>query len=553
MKKSLTKGMAALLVAALVVTPASPVSAAAKKVALSKKKVVLRTGEKQKIKIKNTKKKVKWSIKSGKKYIKLQNKKKNSVVIRAKKTGTAKVQAKVGKKKYICKVTVKKAKAAPQVPTATPLWTAPPSSVLNPTSSPSGGKEPDATAVPVEKDAGQVKALQTLIQKINLDIREESDAEEIAEEGWLVSTDVDDTSQYEWDSQGNLSMINWAGKGIIEESLSFSAFPGLRELYCQDNWIEKINVSGNPKLEDLFCYNCGLESLNVNSNPELIELNCYLNSISAKDFKYNKCTKLQTFRCGWNNELNSINVSNMPDLKTLECSDSAIATTIDVSANEKLVELNCSGNDEMGKYNAQLIVSNNPMLKTLNCSDCKLTSLDISSDTALVTLNCSGNALKSLNTDNNTLLQTLDCGWNGNTLLEEPLEDGEDDETTGGDDFVDDGTDADGTGTDTGADEEDPLGQSVTLQMDVSKNTNLTKLICSGNGLYSLDVSNSPELAYLDCSDNYLKVLDIHNNTKLSILNCRDNSLTSLNIGANPLLWDSTTLQYDEGVSIIQS
>ncbi len=44
----------------------------------------------------------------GKTNIALKNKKKTGVQVIAKKQGTAKVQAKVGKKKYICKVTVKR-------------------------------------------------------------------------------------------------------------------------------------------------------------------------------------------------------------------------------------------------------------------------------------------------------------------------------------------------------------------------------------------------------------------------------------------------------------
>lgn len=81
---------------------------AAKKVKLNKKSVSLKVGKTAKLQIKNTKKKVKWSIKSGKKYISLQKKKKKSVVIKAKKAGTAKVLAKVGKKKLVCTVKVKK-------------------------------------------------------------------------------------------------------------------------------------------------------------------------------------------------------------------------------------------------------------------------------------------------------------------------------------------------------------------------------------------------------------------------------------------------------------
>ena len=85
------------------------VLAAKKKVKLSKKSVTITVGKTVKVKLKNNKKKVKWTVTSGKKNVKLSKKKKTGVTIHGKKAGKAKVQAKVGKKKFVCKVTVKNA------------------------------------------------------------------------------------------------------------------------------------------------------------------------------------------------------------------------------------------------------------------------------------------------------------------------------------------------------------------------------------------------------------------------------------------------------------
>ena len=85
------------------------VLAAKKKVKLSKKSVTVTVGKTVKVKLKNNKKKVKWTVTSGRKNVKLSKKKKTGVTIHGKKAGKAKVQAKVGKKKFVCKVTVKKA------------------------------------------------------------------------------------------------------------------------------------------------------------------------------------------------------------------------------------------------------------------------------------------------------------------------------------------------------------------------------------------------------------------------------------------------------------
>lgn len=73
------------------------------KIALNRKKVTLYAGKTYRLKVKGTKKKVRWTT----------NKKKVAVVskkgkVRAKKAGTAKITAKVAGKKLVCKVTVKK-------------------------------------------------------------------------------------------------------------------------------------------------------------------------------------------------------------------------------------------------------------------------------------------------------------------------------------------------------------------------------------------------------------------------------------------------------------
>lgn len=107
-KKNLVTAVlvASMLVGSLGVT--STPADAKSKIKLSTTRVSLNGGASKTIKIKGTKKKVKWTIVSGKKNIKLKNKKKTSVKIVGVKRGTAKVQAKLGKKKYTCRVTVKK-------------------------------------------------------------------------------------------------------------------------------------------------------------------------------------------------------------------------------------------------------------------------------------------------------------------------------------------------------------------------------------------------------------------------------------------------------------
>lgn len=87
-------------------------AAASAKITLSKKKITIIKGKKKKLFLKNISKskakKIKWSV-SPKSIVKLTvSKNKKSVTLAGKKDGKATVTAKIRKKKYVCRVTVKK-------------------------------------------------------------------------------------------------------------------------------------------------------------------------------------------------------------------------------------------------------------------------------------------------------------------------------------------------------------------------------------------------------------------------------------------------------------
>lgn len=85
--------------------PANEVSAA-KKVKLSTRKLTVTKGKSKTLRVKNARKAVKWKILYGKRRIALKKKSNVAVTIKGRKKGTAKVQATIGRKKLVCKVTV---------------------------------------------------------------------------------------------------------------------------------------------------------------------------------------------------------------------------------------------------------------------------------------------------------------------------------------------------------------------------------------------------------------------------------------------------------------
>ena len=90
-----------VLIMAFSVTPESVF--AAKKVKLNKTKATVYVGKSVQLKVNNNKKKVKWFT-SNKKVAIVSKKGK----VKGKKVGKATITAKIGKKKYKCKITVKK-------------------------------------------------------------------------------------------------------------------------------------------------------------------------------------------------------------------------------------------------------------------------------------------------------------------------------------------------------------------------------------------------------------------------------------------------------------
>ena len=117
-------------------------------VKLNRKTVTVKKGKSITLKVRNAKKKAKWSVKTGKKYIRLKAKKKASVKVLGVKKGTARVQCKVGKKKLVCKVKVKDA-GVNKTPTITPKVTVSPVVSETPMVSPAPTASSEPTTSPI--------------------------------------------------------------------------------------------------------------------------------------------------------------------------------------------------------------------------------------------------------------------------------------------------------------------------------------------------------------------------------------------------------------------
>ena len=516
MKRKRNQLFVTALTAAMAVSLLSPAepAAAAKKVKFNVKTLSLTVGKKKTLKIKNAKKKAKWSIKSGKDKIKLQKKKKASVVVAAKKAGSAKVQAKVGKKKYVCKVVVK-AKTVKNGTSAGTKTTNKPADTKNATKNPSNGQNNAATqptknpsngqnnaatqptnnpskdnpskdnpanptATPAadldapKKNEQDVKKLQALIQTLN-------------QKGADISANLDDESVYHWNKEGRLTEIYWGEKEIIgAEMADFNEFTALEILDINNNNISGTFYVGDlANLKELKCYGNKIDKLVLDTNKNLQELDCHNNQIS-----------------------NTIRLNDSKNLERLYCSNNKI-TELDVSGCDKLQDVDCSNN-----LMSSLNVSDLPSLESLNCSRNMLKddNLILTGSIGLINLDCSLNGTNydfiNLNLAGFTKLESLNCS-------EQP-EDG--------------GTSADDT-----------------MEFDISACTGLKTLNCSYCLIETLDVSNLSNLETIDASGCNLSEITLDGAVKLSSLNINCNEITDLHI---PETNEIKTLDCSESLGI---
>ena len=169
------------------------------------------------------------------------------------------------------------------------------------------------------------------------------------------------------------------------------------------------------------------------------------------------------------------------DLEKLDCHGIGL-TTLNVSTNYKLKELNCSDN-QLKDYLP--ILSSG--LKKLNCSNNKLTHMNLG--------NRSGLNLEEVDCSNNNITNIV--MWNVGELVKFDC------------------------------------SNNDLMTLDVSQCLKLEELNCSGNQLMELDVGHQTQLTQLDCSNNKLTELNVKQNGGLISLICNDNQLTTLDLSQN--------------------
>ena len=363
-------------------------------------------------------------------------------------------------------------------------------------------------------------------------------------------------------------------------SLDVSQCTELEELNCASNRITALNVANSPKLRNLDCsYNC-LKTLDVSNCPQLYSLKCeggelsseLMSSDVALYFDNDDIERLLPYLAELaGNEIATLDLSNCPELQTLECSGNKL-TTLNLSNNRKLNNLKADNNqltnitlsDSTALYEinlsdnmlttvegltrntnlSELNLSNNPIanitalgsnqlpnlrelklsgidlsglnslldvspdsIRTLSIANCNLSNVDLSVIRGVKELEISSNPLQSLNLASFNMLERLSASGCGLTGLTLP----------------------------TATDELNVLiARANNLEtLDLSAYTKLVGINVGKNKLTSLilPTSSSEEMGMLDCSFNQLESLDVSAYSNMLVMKANNNKIKSFTAG----------------------
>ena len=152
---------------------------------------------------------------------------------------------------------------------------------------------------------------------------------------------------FDKDSNGVLSETEIEGVTTIDiesedvESLKgIEYFPGVTDLFCNDNKITELDLSKNTALQYVECESNRLTKINVNGCSKLSGLFCNDNFLTSLDLR--PCKNLVLAICHRNN-LTSVNITGLSQLSDANFSENML-TALDVSSCTKLQALNAAYN-----------------------------------------------------------------------------------------------------------------------------------------------------------------------------------------------------------------
>lgn len=203
-----------------------------------------------------------------------------------------------------------------------------------------------------------------LSKKVDLDGDGAISPEEMPR-AWVISIGPWETPEY------------YAGEDTPDIDLEgINLLTKVHELCITGRTIKNADLRGCETLEGVSLQAQSIEGLDLTGLEDLRNLQLFADGFS--DFKVDDLPSLETFVFSGSADLSSLELSNLPKLRTLICTDNSLET-IDIKDCPLLNMVDCSGNKLTELDLAQI-----PNLMTLVCNDNMISELDITGSKYLI-------------------------------------------------------------------------------------------------------------------------------------------------------------------------
>ncbi|AGC77768.1 putative repeat protein (TIGR01451 family)/predicted secreted protein (Por secretion system target) [Nonlabens dokdonensis] len=270
----------------------------------------------------------------------------------------------------------------------------------------------------------------------------------------------------------------------FQSGIGLNDFPNLETLYIQASHMTVFTLDGLSNLKDL----------RVEGHRGNVFGTVWLTSLTL-----NNLITLSEVRLDSNDNLSTLNMSNLPALEIFQVRFSAL-TSLDFTGMQNLERITADNNNL-----TNVNLTGLPSLEYLTLSRNQLTSIDITTLPILRSLGVNVNSLTSLDISNNPLIHTIYAMENQLNSL-----------TFNGQYTILNNLD---------------LGQNQFTSIDVLQFPNLERLDLDDNMLSSIDISSSDNLDFLRVGNNNLNNIDVTDRVNLRNLYINENNLINFDIG----------------------
>lgn len=332
--------------------------------------------------------------------------------------------------------------------------------------------------------------------------------------------DLNDDGEIQLSEAENIIRLNVAFDDI--QSISgIENFTNLEVLDCSNNFFNTINLAPLVALKNLDIHGNLLTALDVNSNVNLETLDCSQNEIPSLNLTLN--ISLQNLDCS-SNDISTIDLSMHPSITTLICDNMFTLNTLNVSQCPNLNSVNCEFSSILN-----LNASSNPNLEFLYCYENGISTINIDQTPLLKVLDCYNNNIGNLDVSTSPLLEDLDCRFNNISVLDISQNIQLDRLWVNSNNLVTIDVTQNLLLTDFSL-----SSNGLISDIDLTQNINLLNFSCSNTQLLSLDVTQNIVLEDLRITFNQLTALDLSQNPNLEYLYANNNQITTLDLTENP-------------------